>query len=411
MPEQVNVLYISYDGMTDPLGQSQVLPYLCGLAAKGYSITLLSCEKPARFSQNKGIIQDICKQAGINWQPVSYTSSPPVLSTIKDIRAIKRKAYSLHKQHNYKIVHCRSYISAMVGLDMKHDLGIKFLFDMRGFWADERVEGGLWNLSNPLYNTIYKYFKKKEKQYFEQADHIISLTHLGKEEIHSWDSLKGQPVPITVIPCCVDTKLFDPLTITSQQKDALRAELNISVSEPVLGYVGSIGTWYMLDEMLECFKQLKMKQANAKMLFVTTEPAEMVLSKARSFDIDENSIVIRPAARKEVPLYISVMNYSIFFIKPCFSKKASSPTKQGEIMAMGIPILCNTGVGDTGFVVQKYQSGVDIDNFTEESYQAALQELSSKQFSPAGIRQGAIDFYGLQKGIENYAAVYKLLSM
>ncbi len=38
-----HILYISYDGMTDPLGQSQVLPYLKGLAKKGYkkeSITL-----------------------------------------------------------------------------------------------------------------------------------------------------------------------------------------------------------------------------------------------------------------------------------------------------------------------------------------------------------------------------------
>ena len=32
------VLYISYDGMTDALGQSQVLPYLCGLAQRGVII-------------------------------------------------------------------------------------------------------------------------------------------------------------------------------------------------------------------------------------------------------------------------------------------------------------------------------------------------------------------------------------
>ncbi len=410
MSEQVNVLYISYDGMTDPLGQSQVLPYLCGLAARGYLITLLSCEKPARFDQNKGIIETICKNAGINWQPIGYTSKPPVLSTIKDIKALRKKAYALHKQFQFRIVHCRSYISAMIGLDMKHKFSTKFLFDMRGFWADERVEGGLWNLKNPLYNTIYKYFKKKEKQYFEEADHIISLTYLGKEEIHSWDSLRNQPVPITVIPCCVDTELFDPSKISQEQKDSLYKQLNISKSDQLLGYVGSIGTWYMLDEMLDFFIELKSKLPNAKMLFVTTEPPEMVLSKARSLNIDEHSIIIRPASRKEVPLYISLMNYSIFFIKPCFSKKASSPTKQGEIMAMGVPVVCNTNVGDTGFVVQKYKSGVAIDNFTEENYQNAIDVLVSKQFSAADIRQGAIEFYGLQKGIEHYESVYKLLS-
>ena len=35
-------LFLSYDGMTDPLGPSQVLPYLVGLAARGHRITLIS---------------------------------------------------------------------------------------------------------------------------------------------------------------------------------------------------------------------------------------------------------------------------------------------------------------------------------------------------------------------------------
>ena len=43
------VLYITYDGMTDPLGQSQVLPYLVGLSEKGYKFTILSFEKKERL--------------------------------------------------------------------------------------------------------------------------------------------------------------------------------------------------------------------------------------------------------------------------------------------------------------------------------------------------------------------------
>ena len=39
-----NILYLSYDGMTDPLGQSQVLPYLAGLSKKGFRFHLISFE-------------------------------------------------------------------------------------------------------------------------------------------------------------------------------------------------------------------------------------------------------------------------------------------------------------------------------------------------------------------------------
>jgi len=53
MNEKACVLYISYDGMTDPLGQSQVISYLAGLSRKGYRIHLLSSEKKNRFAQHQ----------------------------------------------------------------------------------------------------------------------------------------------------------------------------------------------------------------------------------------------------------------------------------------------------------------------------------------------------------------------
>ncbi|RYD57371.1 MAG: glycosyltransferase [Sphingobacteriales bacterium] len=404
-----NVLYISYDGMTDPLGQSQVLPYLSGLSKRGYSITLISCEKPERYEQHKEVIQKICALANIDWQPIPYTSKPPIISTIKDIRHLHKRAYALHADKRFDIVHCRSYISAMVGQNMKRKFGTKFLFDMRGFWADERVDGGLWNRGNPLYNTIYKFFKKKEKQYLEQADHTISLTYAGKQVIHSWKHVNRQPVPIMVIPCCVDTSLFDRSTIVDRQKDLLYQKLQINKGQFVIGYVGSIGTWYMLDEMLMCFKVLLQKKPDAVMLFVTTEPAEMVLSAVKRLGVPEAAIRITAATRKEVPYYIGLMDLSIFFIKPCFSKTASSPTKQGEIMAMGTPVLCNSGVGDTAFVVDKYHSGIAVNDFTESTFSAALDKMLGTTYDAAEIRKGADDFYSLGQGINSYEAVYKQL--
>lgn len=404
-----NVLYISYDGMTDPLGQSQVLPYLSGLSKRGYKTVLISCEKPERYEQYRDVIQHICYEAGIDWQPIGYTAKPPIVSTIKDIRMLHKRAYDLHAKYRFDIVHCRSYISAMVGQNMKKKFGTKFLFDMRGFWADERVDGGLWNRSNPLYNTIYKYFKKKEKQYLEQADHTISLTHAGKEVIRSWKHISGQPVAITVIPCCVDTSLFNRQNITADNQLLLRQKLSINQQQTVVGYVGSIGTWYMLDEMLMCLKIFLQKKPDAIMLFVTTEPEEMVLSAARRLGIPEKSIRITASARKEVPYYISLMDFSIFFIKPCFSKTASSPTKQGEIMAMGTPVLCNSGVGDTAYVVDKYHSGIAVDDFSEATLSNALDKMLETKYNAVEIRNGAEDFYSLQQGINNYEAVYKQL--
>ena len=67
------ILYLSYDGMTDPLGQSQVLPYIIGLTKNGYEFTLISCEKKEKYLENKTIIENICLANNIDWQPLFYT--------------------------------------------------------------------------------------------------------------------------------------------------------------------------------------------------------------------------------------------------------------------------------------------------------------------------------------------------
>ena len=159
------IAYLSYDGLTDPLGQSQVLPYVKGLAQKGYAITIFSFEKKERFKANKNIIENICREAGIEWLPFLYTKNPPVLSTLWDVSRLRKRVKKEHRKKHFSLIHCRSYLSALVGLHMKTKHAVPFIFDMRGFWADERVDGKLWNLKNPLFNAIYKYFKRKEKEF------------------------------------------------------------------------------------------------------------------------------------------------------------------------------------------------------------------------------------------------------
>ncbi|MEZ5034141.1 MAG: glycosyltransferase [Chitinophagaceae bacterium] len=401
------VLYISYDGMTDPLGQSQVLPYITGLAQKGFQFTLISFEKKERFENERNIIEDICSQYQIDWHPLPYTKKPPVLSTIKDLKNLKRTAEKLHKLKNFEIVHCRSYIPALAGVWMQKKWSIKFIFDMRGFWADERVDGGLWNLKNPVFNLIYNYFKKQEKKFLSKADYVISLTYNAQKNIHERKEILNQPIPIQVIPCCVDLHLFDPANIDREKQDELKNKLSIPAGNKVISYIGSIGTWYMLPEMLAFFKRYLRKYPGSIFLFVTKDTPQKILNEAKALGIEAASIRIRSAARKEVPLYISICDFSLFFIKPAFSKKASSPTKQGEIMAMGKPVICNSDVGDTDYVVKKYASGIVINQFSNAAYDSAIDKITQQSFNPTTIRKGAIEFYSLEEGLNRYSKVYK----
>ena len=402
----IKALYISYDGLTDPLGQSQVLPYIEGLSSKGIQFHIISFEKKDRFKKLKETIENRCEKAGIAWFPLMYTKNPPLISTVLDLRKMSKLAFKLQKETNFDVVHCRSDLPALIGSKLQKQ-GVKFIFDMRGFWADERVEGNIWSLKNPVFKWAYNFFKKKELSFFKKADAVISLTNNGKKEILSWKEFKDLPPYIQVIPCCVDLDKFDPNRIEHSEVVEAKKELNLASSDFILGYVGSIGTWYMLDEMLDFYCSIRERYETPQFLFISGESETFIKQKAVEKQIPQGEIVVKSVPHSVVPLYLSVFDFSIFFIRPTFSKKASSPTKQGELMALGIPIICNAGVGDTDAIVEKYNSGEVITTLNEEAYSNI--PLKPNDYDVSHIRKGALEVYSLEKGVENYYKVYEFV--
>jgi len=401
------VLYITYDGLTDPLGQSQVLPYLAGLAGLGHRITVLSCEKPQRMAQDGDRIRRQCAAAGIGWTPLAYHKRPPILSSALDAAALQRAALRLHREQSFDIVHCRSYIPARAGLALKRRFGVKLLFDMRGFWPDEKVEGNNWPLANPLYRAVYRYFKRLESRLLCGADHIVSLTEAGKAQLLTRPELAHDPAQITVIPCCVDFDHF-PLATAERRKSA-RDRLAIPADAHVLAYLGSLGAWYMLDEMLDFFKLYQSRHDAARFLFVTPDEPHAIRLVAAARGIDPDRLLIAAATRDEVPGLLAAADLGIFFIRPVFSKTASSPTKMGEMLAVGLPILANAGVGDVEAMVEDMECGVAVRDFTSEGYTEALGRLGSLDGSPDERRRKALPWFDVKLGIERYDRVYRSL--
>lgn len=399
------VLYISYDGMTDPLGQSQVLPYIIELSKQGYQFTIMSFEKKKKYKAEKNIIEKITGDASIKWVPLFFTSRPPILSKMYDRWQMLRKASRLYKQEKFDIVHCRSYIAAEAGLELKKKYGIKFLFDMRGFWADEKVDCGQWDQTKFIYRKIYSHYKKMEKHFLLNADGIVSLTQAAKDVMLRKEEFRN--LAIQVIPCCADLEHFDFNKISQQETNTLKDELGIPIGKKIITYLGSLGGWYMTDEMFSFYKRLLMSEPDLVMLILTKDEPSKVLEEAQARGIQKEKLFVRYANRNEVPRFLSLSDYGIFFIRPTFSKTASSPTKHAELMSMGIPVICND-IGDTGHIIEESGTGVVVRNFTKEAYDQAIKELrTSSKPSRLTIRKAAFDYFDLKKGSENYAKLYK----
>jgi glycosyltransferase involved in cell wall biosynthesis len=392
--------------MTDPLGQSQVIPYLAGLSKKGHKIFLLSFEKKDRFAKDSEKIKGLLASNNIEWTPLSYTASPAVLSTLWDLRRAKKTAMKIVKKNGIELLHCRSYISALAGLSLKKKKNIPFVFDMRGFWADERVEGRIWNVKNPLYKRIYTYFKKKEKQFFSESQHIISLTQSGKDEILKMDLPDVSESKISVIPCCTDSSLFRPLLLDISLKK-LQNELRIDKNTTVISYLGSFGTWYMANEMLDFFQRFLAHFPGSVFLIISKDDPHNVLELVERKGIDKNSLRMVAAERNEVPSLLSLSQATLFFIRPTFSKKASSPTKMGEALCMGIPVICNDGIGDNTSIIKATNSGIIVSDFSEAAYDQAIKQFETlSKIDRETIRRNALKYFDLNFGIERYHLVY-----
>jgi glycosyltransferase involved in cell wall biosynthesis len=401
------ILFISYDGMTDPLGQSQVIPYLSNLSKYGYSFVILSCDKPEKYVAGKAYVEKLIAPFDIQWVSIPYHKKPPVLSSLYDFYILKKTAKKLHALHQFDMVHTRQGLPSLAGIYLKNKFGIKFLNDIRGFWADERVEGGIWSLKNPVLKKVYHFFKQHEKECLLKTDYSVCLTNKAKEIIQARTDIPGQPIPVEVIPCSVDMELFNPAKVDATLKATFATKLNISDSDFIISYLGSIGGWYLTDEMMRFCKAVSDRIPTAKFLFISPNDCDVITSAAAKCGLAKDKLIVQCAKRHEVPVLLSFSSYSIFFIKPCYSKLASSPTKHGEIMAMGIPVIANSGVGDVAEIITSCHAGFVLTDFSPAAYNDIINKIEKQiPFDLAAIRDGAKKFYALETAAARYKKVY-----
>jgi glycosyltransferase involved in cell wall biosynthesis len=396
------VLYITYDGLSDPLGQSQILPYLLGLSKERYQFTILSFEKKDRFASGEKTIRELMAPSNIHWIPLSFTTSPPVLSKLYDVWQMTRMAIKLHRKNKFDIIHCRSYIAAQVGLKLKKKFGVAFLFDMRGFWADEKKEAGRWP------DFIYRHYKKLERELLLQGDAIISLTHAAKKEMISWNIGKNIAEKISVIPCCADLDLFNFSSNRTISPLAKEAEGHY----PIINYLGSLGPAYGTKEMLQFFNLVKQKFPSARFFFYTKDDSGIILNQLEEYKyISPKDFLFRFVSRKELPQYLAFVDYSLFFYQPAYSRLACSPTKFAELAGMGIPVICNS-VGDLNEEFLGNTANKVINYLSEENMKKLIDSMGQNMETDKNqLREFALNRFSLKSGIAAYAEVYKKLGL
>lgn len=400
----MSVLYISYDGLMEPLGQSQVFQYLRKLE-QGHEITLVTYEKKQDWNdkaRHDHTLQST-KKAGIRWIPLRYHKSPTTLATSYDLMVGFIVCIYLCIRYRIRIVHTRGFVISVVGLGLKWTLGPRLIFDTRSFWPDERVELGIWRKDS----LIYRISKWLERQLLIEADVVVALTQKAVDLMRQYPFLQGKSKHFEVIPTCTNLDLFCP---ASKCKDHPSDRNN---GKFTLGYVGNAGPVYLFDAVLECFKILERWRPDARLLIINRNDHAYIRERLQASGITMHCAEIKAVDHQNVPCEINRMDAGIYLIAPHLSRVSAVPTKMGEFLACGVPCLANAGVGNVEEILENDRVGVVLHEVDRQSMEKAVEQLLELVDDPnvqARCISVAQRYFSLERGVFAYDRIYRDLA-
>lgn len=364
------LLFFSYDGVLGGPGRSQVLPYLRGYAEDGWSVHLLSFEKPHLLAEeaNRKAVEAELQGRGVRWTVLPWRGR-----MFRDYGAGSEAVARIVDAENPAVLHARSYVPAVIGFRHGLHRGAKLLFDMRGLWPDERLEGGLWSRWNPLYH----YWKRLERTLLRSADGVVVLSNAGARLLRD-EGLIPPDKPLEVIPCGADLERFRPMP-----PDSVPAELRPFLGNRIWTCLGATGTWYLLGEMLDFAAETVRGDPGSRILFLTEDPQRVLAEGLASRGVPADRSLIRRVPHGDVPLWITPSHAGVFFIRSCRSKRASCPTKLAEFLGCGVPVVVNGGIGDMDEIVVRNGVGVVLQGFGQAASRQAREDLAALRADPA----------------------------
>ena len=405
----MRLLFLSYNGTSDPLLHTQGVAYLADFPRRGVTVHLLTYEKRVKASQARRTqtLQDQTEftRLGIRWHRMRYHKWPPVLSTWFDVVCGWFYVWYLVMRCRITVLHARGTIPAAIAAPIAYLTGVPWLFDLRGVVTEEYVDGGMWRRGS----WVHRWVGVVERGLIRQAKAMVVLTERAAEILTHNPTWRLRPgVVPQVIPCCVDVERFATLNSSTEPK-----ELTGLAGCFTVVYVGSLGTWYLCEEMMAFFRRILAQRPEAQLLMVVSEGHQTTAHRLlRHMPGAQSHVTVVSSPPSAVPQHLRAAHVGLAFIKPAFSKQFSSPTKIGEYLASGIPVVVNQGVGDLDHFVRRHRVGVVLPAMEPASYQQGVEELFAllrDETLAARCRQAAREHLSLTVGRERYWQTYQAM--
>ncbi len=389
------VLYLTRNGLLEPLGRSQILPYMKGLGSS-FSITLISFEKSVDLADRQAFrsVQHQCQLSGIRWIPLIFRSKPRPWAPALAIPHLGLVAlWQWRRLLKPDLVHARSYVPAAIGLLLHRLTGVPFIFDMRALWPEELITAGHLRRGSWLHRALLRL----ERCCIREASGVVSLTHAALAYLHATYPLELAHQRVVVIPTCADLQRFQP-------------EHPPEAEPLVIGCIGTVlSGWFLIDWLRAFFDAVARAESTVRFELISRDDPHAILQSLNPSLDWSDRLKIEAATPEQMPSIVQRHTASVMFFTGGLSKLGSSPTRLAEVLGCGRPVVANPGVGDVEQVIKKNCVGVLARGPSNLEMDACVADLFTLLKDPQlahRCSRTAEKLFSLEAGTSAYRKLY-----
>ena len=361
----------------------------------GWEYTILSLEPESADPDSVDRIRRRTESAGIRWRHRPYR--PGRVGAVRNslsMAALVREAATCTD-----LFHCRSYFGAFfpAALDTIHRT--PYVFDTRGYWVDEKIEGGRWFQHSATRGIA----RLVERGLYRGADGVVSLTELAAADVRAGRfGASRKTVRSICIPTCVDYKKF-----RIQRDNPPHEFLRLG---PIIGYVGSLNPAYEGHKSLELVAMILDRVPGAKFLALTSQLGAMI-SLADKVGIATERRLVTTVPHEQIPRWLPWLDFGLIFrVTENLANRASMPTKLAEFLATGVAPIGYGGNSDFTAWLERPGSGLVLTDLSSGSLARAAEWAAHGRPDAevlARARSAAEAHFSLDSGARRYDGLFR----
>ena len=298
-------------------------------------------------------------------------------------REIDQPLVDLARLHDIRIFHGQALYSTMHALRAARKAGAKVVFDVHGVSPEEtEMTGGT---PDRVAKTV-----EFEKQALAEADLKVMVS--ARMNRFYKEKYQIRELPCQLVPCCVRS---DEFLITPEQRELLRTQKGIDGKFVIL-YLGTLSVWQWPEAMFNLFSHFNRENPDS-LLYLMIPGYDHPRAKEfiDKFSLQPGSYILEEVPHSEVGKVIGIADAGLLLRELSPVNLVSSPTKFGEYLASGVPVILTKEIGDYSEMAEQLNVGISLaisgENFEKDELDKLLRFSADVSANRGAWRQRCMD--------------------